>query len=106
MGLPSVSGMLSYWPAGRSGSGSGVASSCSRSITRSTSPRRSPNSTSSPAGGSTFGVGRGYQSIEFGGFKIDLSEARDRFNEALDIIIGLWTHGRFPYDGTYYPSAT
>jgi alkanesulfonate monooxygenase SsuD/methylene tetrahydromethanopterin reductase-like flavin-dependent oxidoreductase (luciferase family) len=49
-----------------------------------------------------FGVGRGYQSIEFGGFKLDLSEARDRFNEALDIIIGLWTNERFPYEGRYY----
>ena len=49
-----------------------------------------------------FGVGRGYQSIEFDGFGIDLAEARDRFDESLDVIRGLWTEPRFSYEGKYY----
>jgi len=49
-----------------------------------------------------FGVGRGYQSIEFDGFGVDLAEARDRFDESLDIIRGLWTQPRFSYEGKYY----
>jgi alkanesulfonate monooxygenase SsuD/methylene tetrahydromethanopterin reductase-like flavin-dependent oxidoreductase (luciferase family) len=48
------------------------------------------------------GVGRGYQGIEFGGFGIDLAEARDRTNEALEMILGLWTNERFSYEGKYY----
>src|SRR5687768_476891 len=49
-----------------------------------------------------FGVGRGYQSIEFRGFKIDLSEARDRFNESLDVLLGLWSHEDFSFEGKFY----
>jgi alkanesulfonate monooxygenase SsuD/methylene tetrahydromethanopterin reductase-like flavin-dependent oxidoreductase (luciferase family) len=52
-----------------------------------------------------FGVGRGYQSIEFDGFGIDLAEARDRFDESLEIIRGLWTEPRFSFDGKYYQAA-
>jgi probable F420-dependent oxidoreductase len=49
-----------------------------------------------------FGVGRGYQSVEFDGFGVDLAEARDRFDESLEIIRGLWTEPRFAYEGKYY----
>ncbi|HEY3686472.1 MAG TPA: LLM class flavin-dependent oxidoreductase [Streptosporangiaceae bacterium] len=49
-----------------------------------------------------FGVGRGYQSVEFAGFGKDLAEARDRFDEALDVILGLWTTGDFQHDGRFY----
>lgn len=48
------------------------------------------------------GIGRGYQSVEFESFGIDLSEARERFNEALDMLIGLWTTDEFHFDGKYY----
>ncbi|MCW2946532.1 MAG: luciferase family protein [Actinoallomurus sp.] len=48
------------------------------------------------------GVGRGYQSVEFESFGIDLGEARARFDEALDIIIGLWTQENFHFQGTFY----
>ncbi len=41
-----------------------------------------------------FGVGRGYQSIEFDGFGVDLAEARERFDESLEVILGLWTQPR------------
>jgi alkanesulfonate monooxygenase SsuD/methylene tetrahydromethanopterin reductase-like flavin-dependent oxidoreductase (luciferase family) len=48
------------------------------------------------------GVGRGYQSIEFENFGLDLGEARDRFNECLDMIVGLWTQDDFEYKGRFY----
>ncbi|MCW2883384.1 MAG: hypothetical protein QOE54_1491 [Streptosporangiaceae bacterium] len=48
------------------------------------------------------GIGRGYQSIEFESFGLDLSEARDRFNECLDMILGLWTQENFEYKGKFY----
>ncbi|MCW2914393.1 MAG: luciferase family protein [Actinomycetia bacterium] len=48
------------------------------------------------------GIGRGYQSIEFESFGLDLSEARDRFNESLDMILGLWTQDDFEFKGKFY----
>jgi alkanesulfonate monooxygenase SsuD/methylene tetrahydromethanopterin reductase-like flavin-dependent oxidoreductase (luciferase family) len=48
------------------------------------------------------GIGRGYQSVEFESFGLDLAEARDRFNEALDMIIGLWTEENYDFKGKYY----
>ena len=48
------------------------------------------------------GVGRGYQSIEFDGFGQDLAEARDRFDEALEVITGLWTEDAFHHEGRFY----
>jgi alkanesulfonate monooxygenase SsuD/methylene tetrahydromethanopterin reductase-like flavin-dependent oxidoreductase (luciferase family) len=52
------------------------------------------------------GIGRGYQSFEFEGFGIDLAEARDRFNESLEIILGLWTNESFGYEGKFYRTGT
>lgn len=50
-----------------------------------------------------FGIGRGYQSIEFDGHNISLSEARERFNESLDIILNLWKNDRVPaFEGEFY----
>ena len=49
-----------------------------------------------------FGVGRGYQGSEFARFGINISEARQRYNEALDMIIGLWTEKDFSYTGEFY----
>jgi probable F420-dependent oxidoreductase len=49
-----------------------------------------------------FGIGRGYQSIEFDGFGRDLTEARDRFDEALEVITGLWTRDPFRHEGRFY----
>jgi alkanesulfonate monooxygenase SsuD/methylene tetrahydromethanopterin reductase-like flavin-dependent oxidoreductase (luciferase family) len=48
------------------------------------------------------GIGRGYQSVEFESFGLDLAEARDRFNEALDMIIGLWTEENYEFTGKFY----
>ncbi|HEX4508226.1 MAG TPA: LLM class flavin-dependent oxidoreductase [Alphaproteobacteria bacterium] len=49
-----------------------------------------------------FGVGRGYQSGEFTRFGIDLSEARDRFDEALDLILRLWREDAVTHEGKFY----
>jgi alkanesulfonate monooxygenase SsuD/methylene tetrahydromethanopterin reductase-like flavin-dependent oxidoreductase (luciferase family) len=48
------------------------------------------------------GIGRGYQSFEFDGFGIDLAEARDRCNEALEVILGLWTRETYQHEGKFY----
>jgi probable F420-dependent oxidoreductase len=48
------------------------------------------------------GLGRGYQSVEFEGFGMDLAEARDRFDEGLDLITGMWTRDPFQFEGRYY----
>jgi alkanesulfonate monooxygenase SsuD/methylene tetrahydromethanopterin reductase-like flavin-dependent oxidoreductase (luciferase family) len=48
------------------------------------------------------GIGRGYQSFEFEGFGIDLAEARDRFNEALEVILGLWVDETYQHEGKFY----
>ncbi|WP_253879601.1 LLM class flavin-dependent oxidoreductase [Actinomadura rupiterrae] len=48
------------------------------------------------------GIGRGYQAVEFENFGLDLAEARDRFNEALDVILGLWTQENYEYKGRFF----
>ncbi len=49
-----------------------------------------------------FGVGRGYQSGEFSRFGIDIAEARDRFDEALDLVLKLWRDDIVDHEGAYY----
>ena len=46
-----------------------------------------------------FGVGRGYQAGEYRGFNIPMDESRTRFEEVLDICVGLWTQDGFSFDG-------
>ncbi len=48
-----------------------------------------------------YGFGRGYQSIEFHGFNIALSEARERTDEAIDIMKLAWTKDHFSYEGRW-----
>ncbi|MET8994885.1 LLM class flavin-dependent oxidoreductase [Amycolatopsis sp. NPDC004169] len=48
------------------------------------------------------GVGRGYQSIEFENFGLDLAESRDRFDECLDVLLGLLTTEGFEYRGRFH----
>ncbi len=49
-----------------------------------------------------FGVGRGSADYEYGNFKIDFESRDQRFQEVLDIILGLWTTTGFSYHGEYY----
>jgi alkanesulfonate monooxygenase SsuD/methylene tetrahydromethanopterin reductase-like flavin-dependent oxidoreductase (luciferase family) len=50
-----------------------------------------------------FGAGRGYQAGEFKGHNIPLSESRERFEEALDVIEGMWSaKGEFSHEGAFY----
>lgn len=48
-----------------------------------------------------FGVGRGYQKPEFDGFNVSMDQSRERFQEALEIIIKAWTTDSFSYDGKF-----
>ncbi len=48
------------------------------------------------------GIGRGYQSHEFGRFGVTGDDSRARFNECLDIMVEAWTNeGSFTYEGQY-----
>lgn len=50
-----------------------------------------------------FGIGKGYREQEFSGFCIPISEASERFDEALDVIRKAWTSvGRFSHHGKYW----
>ena len=49
-----------------------------------------------------FGVGRGSANYEYGNFHIDFDSRNKRFQESLDIILGLWTKRGFSYEGEYY----
>lgn len=49
-----------------------------------------------------FGVGRGYQPAEFEAFGISMDESRSRFEEAIDVIEGLWTQESFSYHGRHF----
>src|SRR5579862_1015834 len=48
------------------------------------------------------GIGRGNQPHEFAGLGVDMSDARERSTEALDIIKRAWTEERFSYNGRYW----
>jgi alkanesulfonate monooxygenase SsuD/methylene tetrahydromethanopterin reductase-like flavin-dependent oxidoreductase (luciferase family) len=49
-----------------------------------------------------FGVGRGMQPAEFQGYNISLWESRERFEESLEIILGLWGNDTFSYEGKFW----
>lgn len=48
------------------------------------------------------GYGRGYQPIEFAGFRIPQNEASERTQEIIDIVKLAWTTDNFSYNGKYY----
>jgi alkanesulfonate monooxygenase SsuD/methylene tetrahydromethanopterin reductase-like flavin-dependent oxidoreductase (luciferase family) len=54
------------------------------------------------SGRAVIGAGRGYQPIEFAGFGIDSSEARDRYNEVVDILQLALTQEGWSYHGKYH----
>jgi len=49
-----------------------------------------------------FGVGRGTAPIHYAGYDIPQEESRERFEEALDFIVGAWTQERFSFEGKYF----
>lgn len=49
-----------------------------------------------------FGVGRGYQPIEYKGFQVDQSKSRTMFKEELEIILQAWTTGKVNYHGEHF----
>lgn len=49
-----------------------------------------------------FGVGLGYRKYEFEGLRVPIEEKLERFNEALEIILGVWTTDEFTYEGKYW----
>jgi alkanesulfonate monooxygenase SsuD/methylene tetrahydromethanopterin reductase-like flavin-dependent oxidoreductase (luciferase family) len=48
------------------------------------------------------GAGSGYLQHEYEGFGIDPGDKRERFDEALDILLKAWTGARFSYDGRFH----
>jgi len=48
------------------------------------------------------GVGRGYSATEFGAFGLDLTGRRERFEEALDVVLKAWSHERFDHEGRFW----
>ena len=49
-----------------------------------------------------FGVGRGQLPYEYGGLNVDYDTRTTRFQEVLDIVLGLWTTPGFSYHGEHY----
>ena len=48
------------------------------------------------------GVGRGNRPAEFRGTTCPQQENRERFDEAVDIILKAWTEERFAHEGRFY----
>ncbi|MBI3247051.1 MAG: LLM class flavin-dependent oxidoreductase [Deltaproteobacteria bacterium] len=49
-----------------------------------------------------FGVGRGTAPIHYVGYNVPQEESRERFEEALEVIVKAWTNERFSYHGKYF----
>ncbi len=50
-----------------------------------------------------FGIGTGYRYNEFHGFDVALDEARERFEESIDVILKAWTSNEpFSHEGKYW----
>ncbi len=49
-----------------------------------------------------FGVGRGNRAIDYQMLEIDRDESRARFEEAMDVITGVWSNDRCSHDGRYW----
>lgn len=49
-----------------------------------------------------FGIGLGYREYEFDGLGIPVEEKLERYQEAMEIILGCWTTDEFSYDGKFW----
>ena len=56
-------------------------------------------------GRSIFGIGRGAMPSHYEGYGIDQSEGRDRFLEALELVLGAWQNENFDYRGQYFQAS-
>ncbi len=56
-------------------------------------------------GRAVLGLGRGLARVEYGGFGIEMSESRDRFDEASRMILDALDKGFIEGEGPYYPQA-
>jgi alkanesulfonate monooxygenase SsuD/methylene tetrahydromethanopterin reductase-like flavin-dependent oxidoreductase (luciferase family) len=48
------------------------------------------------------GVGRGTAPLHYAGYNVPQEESRERFDEALDFLIGAWTNESFSFEGKYF----
>jgi alkanesulfonate monooxygenase SsuD/methylene tetrahydromethanopterin reductase-like flavin-dependent oxidoreductase (luciferase family) len=48
------------------------------------------------------GVGRGNRPAEFAGYRVPQVEARERFDEAVEIMLRAWTEERFSHEGRFF----
>jgi alkanesulfonate monooxygenase SsuD/methylene tetrahydromethanopterin reductase-like flavin-dependent oxidoreductase (luciferase family) len=48
------------------------------------------------------GVGRGNRPVEFEGYRVPQIENRERFEEALEIMVRAWTKERFSFEGRHF----
>jgi alkanesulfonate monooxygenase SsuD/methylene tetrahydromethanopterin reductase-like flavin-dependent oxidoreductase (luciferase family) len=48
------------------------------------------------------GVGRGNRPAEFTGYRVPQVESRERFDEAVEIMVRAWTEERFVFDGRFF----
>jgi alkanesulfonate monooxygenase SsuD/methylene tetrahydromethanopterin reductase-like flavin-dependent oxidoreductase (luciferase family) len=49
-----------------------------------------------------FGVGRGTAPIHYTGYNVPQEESRERFEEALDVIVQAWSHEHFSHQGKHF----
>ena len=48
------------------------------------------------------GFGRGASTMEFEGFRVPMTESRDRYNEALEVVRRALTQERFSFEGQFF----
>ena len=53
-------------------------------------------------GRSIFGIGRGAIPAHFQGYGVDQEDARERFLEGLEMVLGMWEHDDFSYRGKHF----
>lgn len=49
-----------------------------------------------------WGAGRGFDAHEFGVFGVPIEESRERFHEAVDIVVSAWVNDRVTYRGRHF----
>ncbi len=53
-------------------------------------------------GRAIFGIGRGSIAMHYDGYGVDIDEGRQRFQEALDLVLKCWTEDEVTYKGEFY----